>query len=635
MLDGMRRAAQNWMGKTILTIVFSFLIVSFAIWGIGDMFRGIGVSHVAEVGSVNISTQEFRQNYQTQITNLQRQTRRPITNDQARAFGLDQQVLGRMISEAALDQKVRALNLALSDETIGRMILDDPVFKGGDGRFDRARFNDVLRDNGFTELSFVREQRKNYLRQDVVETVTGRVSVPIAMQEAIHRYASETRAVEYIVLPETVAGEIGAPKDDDLNTWFEIRKSSWRAPEYRKIVTLAVTPVTVADPSQVSDADARALYERVKGERFGTAETRDIQQLVFQTEDGAKTAYDQIVKGMSFLDLAKEQGRSEADVSLGSVARSAILDPAVAEAAFSTPAGQISPPIKGRFGYVLVKIGAIAEGRTKAFEEVASEMKQEIAVSRARTKVTQIHDAIEDERASGKTLAEAAQKLALQVTTIDAIDASGLDKNASPISLRDADSVLRAVFASDIGVDNEAVNTRDNGYVWFEVLAIEPAHDRKLSEVKDEVVKAWREDELRRALTSKAVDFVKALEAGETLEKIALDNGGLSVQSANDVRRGGTATLPPGVVAQIFNLPVGRAGSASGEGLTRILFKVNDSVVPVFDAESEQSIAIAAQLSQNLSNDLLVQYIAKVQSDLGVKINGAALNLAVGGGDAY
>jgi peptidyl-prolyl cis-trans isomerase D len=259
MLDGMRRAAQNWMGKTILTIVFSFLIVSFAIWGIGDMFRGIGVSHVAEVGSVNISTQEFRQNYQTQITNLQRQTRRAITNDQARAFGLDQQVLGRMISEAALDQKVRALNLALSDETIGRMILDDPVFKGGDGRFDRARFNDVLRDNGFTELSFVREQRKNYLRQDVVETVTGRVSVPIAMQEAIHRYASETRAVEYIVLPESVAGVIGAPKDDDLNTWFEIRKSSWRAPEYRKIVTLAVTPVTRAS---VGCGCARALRAR-------------------------------------------------------------------------------------------------------------------------------------------------------------------------------------------------------------------------------------------------------------------------------------------------------------------------------------------------------------------------------------
>jgi peptidyl-prolyl cis-trans isomerase D len=635
MLDGMRRAAQNWVGKTILTIVFSFLIVSFAIWGIGDIFRGIGVSNVAEVGSTAISTAEFRQNYQTQITNLQRQTRRAITNEQARAFGLDQQVLGRMISEAALDQKVRALNLAISDETIGRMILEDPVFKGGDGRFDRTRFNDVLRDNGYTEQSFVREQRKNYLRQDVVETVTGRVSVPLAMQDAIHRYASETRAVEYVVLPDTAAGEIAPPKDEDLNTWFEIRKATWRAPEYRKIVTLAVTPATIADPSQVSDADARAQYERVKGERFGTAETRDVQQLVFPTEDAAKAAHDKISKGVAFLDIAKEQGRSEADVSLGSVARSAILDPAVAEAAFTTSAGHVSQPVKGRFGYVLVQVGSITEGRTKPFDEVANEMKQDIAISRARSKVTQIHDAIEDERASGKPLAEAAQKVALQVTTIDSVDASGLDKTGKPVALRDADNVLRAVFASDIGVDNEAVNTRDNGYVWFEVLGIEQAHDRKLDEVKDEVMKAWREDEIRRALTSKAIDLVKAMDAGETLEKIARDIGGLLVQSANDVRRGGAANLPAGVVAQIFNLPVGRAGSAAGDGLTRILFKVNDSVVPVFDPQSEEAKAIAVQLAQNLGNDLLLQYLAKVQTDLGVKINGAALNLAVGGGDAY
>ena len=635
MLEGMRRASQNWLGKTILTIVFSVLIGSFAIWGIGDIFRGIGVSNVAEVGPVNISTAEFRQNYQTQITNLQRQTRRAITNDQARAFGLDQQVLGRMISEAALDHKVRSLNLALSDETIGRMILDDPTFKGGDGRFDRARFDDILRNNGFNELSFVREQRKNYLRQDVAETITGRVPVPMALQEAIHHYANETRAVEYIVLPEAAAGAIAQPKDDELKTWFEIRKSNWRAPEYRKIVTLAVTPSLVADAASVSDADARVQYERVKGERYGTAETRQIQQLVFTTEDAAKAARDKMAKGLSFLDVAKEQGRSEEDVSLGQVARSAILDPAVAELAFNTPANEISQPVKGRFGFVIVKVGNVTAGQTKPFEEVVGELKQELAVSRARSKVMQLHDTIEDERSSGKPLAEAAQKANLKVTTIEALDATGADKSGKTVELRDSDSVLRAVFASDIGVDNEAVNTRDNGYVWFEILGIEPAHDRSLEEVKDEVVKAWREDEIRRALTTKAIDLVKALESGEAIEKVAKDNGGLKVENAKDVRRGGAANLSPGVVAQIFNLPVGRAGSAAGEGLTRILFKINDAVVPGFEPESEQAVALAAQLAQNLGNDLLLQYLAKVQTDLGVKINGAALNLAVGGADAY
>ena len=203
------------------------------------------------------------------------------------------------------------------------------------------------------------------------------------------------------------------------------------------------------------------------------------------------------------------------------------------------------------------------------FRSVAGELKQEIAVSRARAKVTQIHSLIEDERTSGKALAEAAQKANLTVTTIDAIDATGVDKNGNKVELRDADTVLRAVFASDIGVDNEAVNTRDNGYVWFEILGIEPAHDRNLDEVKDEVVKAWREDEVRRALTTKAIDLVKAMDGGESLEKIAKENGDLKIETAKDVRRGGAANLAPGVIAQIFNLPVGRAGSAAGEKIGR------------------------------------------------------------------
>ena len=211
----------------------------------------------------------------------------------------------------------------------------------------------------------------------------------------------------------------------------------------------------------------------------------------------------------------------------------------------------------------------------------------------------------------------------------------GADKAGKAVDVKEAESVLRAVFASDIGVDNEAVNTRDNGYVWFEILGIEPARDRTLDEVKDEVLKAWHEDEVRRVLTSKAIDLVKAMDGGETLAKIAKEHGGMRVQTAKDVSRSGGGDLAPTVVAQIFNLPVGRAGSAAGEGLTRILFKINDAAVPAFDPTTEQAKAIAGQLSQNLGNDVLLQYIGKLQSDLGVKINGSALTLAVGGGDPY
>ena len=634
MLEGMRRGAQNWLGKTVLTILFGTMIISFTIWGVGDIFRGIGVSNVVEVGSTNISTIDFRNTYQTQLQNLQRQARRAITNEQARAYGLDRQVLGRMIADAALDQKVAELRLAMSDDDIARTILADPTFKGADGRFDRARFNDILRDNGFNEMSFVRDQRRVYLRRELGDALTGNVRPPEATVEAIHHFANETRSIDYFVLTEAAAGEIAPPAQSDLQSWFDARKANWRAPEYRKLVTLAVSPQMLADPAKVSDTDARAQYERIKGERFGQAETRELQQVVFATEDEAMAASEKIKGGASFADIAKDRNLADADIDLGTVTRPAIADSAVAEAAFTTPTGAVSAPVKTRFGFALVRVGAVKAANVRAFAEVADAVKLELATARARTRAQQVRDRIEDERSSGKPLVEAAKIAGFDITTIDAVDQTGLDKTGNKVALTEAESVLRAVFASDIGVDNEPVNTRDNGYVWFEIAATEPAHERRLDEVKDEVAKAWSDDELRRALTSKASDLVKAIDGDQSFEDAAKASGG-EVKTSSTVKRGGADGLSPGLVAQVFNTQVGKAGSAAGDGLTRIVFKVNDSVVPPFEADSDEAKSIAGQLATTYSDDILTQYLAKVQSDLGVKINAGALNLAMGGGDAY
>ena len=634
MLEGMRRGAQNWLGKTVLTILFGTMIISFTIWGVGDVFRGIGVSNIAEVGSTNISTVDFRSAYQTQLQNLQRQARRAITNEQARVYGLDRQVLGRMIADAALDQKVAELRLAMSDEDIARAILEDPTFKGPDGRFDRGRFNDILRDNGFNEMSFVRDQRRVYLRRELGDALSGNIRPPEATVEAIHHFANETRSTDYFVLTEAAAGEIAQPAPADLQSWFDARKANWRAPEYRKVVTLAVTPLTLADPAQVSDAEARTQYDRIKGDRFGQAETRELQQIVFSTEDEAKAAAEKIKGGAAFADIAKERNLADADIDLGTVTRPAIADPAVAEAAFTTVSGEVSAPVKTRFGFALVRVGTVKAANVRAYEEVADGVKRELAVSRARSRAQQVRDKIEDERSSGKPLAEAAKIAGFDVTIIDAIDQTGLDKKGNKVVLTEAESVLRAIFASDIGVDNEPVTTRDNGYVWFEIVATEPAHERNLDEVKDEVLKAWRDDELRRALASKAADLVKAIEGGQSFEDAAKAVGG-EVKTSSTVKRGGAEGLSPGLVAQVFNTQVGKAGSAAGDGLTRVVFQVNDSVVPPFEADSDEAKSIAGQLATTYSDDILTQYLAKVQSDLGVKINAGALNLAMGGGDAY
>src|ERR1700742_248956 len=198
MLRGLRKASSNWLGKTIMTIAMGALIVSFGVWGIADIFRGSGQSTLAKVGHTEISTNEFRQLYTDRLQQLGRQFGRPLTMDQARAFGLDRQVLQQTIAEAALDEEARRLGLGQSDEETKRTIFSDPNFRGTNGQFDPARFQAAIRQYGYSEARYVADQRKVSLRRQIAGTVSAGLEPPKVMIDALSHFQNEQRSVEYV-----------------------------------------------------------------------------------------------------------------------------------------------------------------------------------------------------------------------------------------------------------------------------------------------------------------------------------------------------------------------------------------------------------------------------------------------------
>ena len=127
MMQGIRKAGQSLIGKLIIAVMFGFLIISFAIWGIGDIFRGYGRNAVAVVGKTEIGLEQVRSAYQNEVQQLQRQQRRPISPELARALGLDQRVLSRLVTDATLDQTAAKMGLAVSDETVRNTLFADPT----------------------------------------------------------------------------------------------------------------------------------------------------------------------------------------------------------------------------------------------------------------------------------------------------------------------------------------------------------------------------------------------------------------------------------------------------------------------------------------------------------------------------
>lgn len=633
MLRGIHKASSNWIGRIVMGVILGLIAVSFGIWGIGDIFRGFGSSTVAKVGGTEIRVDTFRQLYQDRLSQLSRQVNRPILPDQARALGLDRQLLGELIAETALDSRARSMGLGVSDAEIARRVTDDPAFKGITGQFDRLRFEAVLRNAGYNEVKFLSEQRRIALRQHLLGTVSGEPVVPKTLLDAFNRFQNEERAIDYVVLGPAQADNIGEPAPEALAKYFEERKVVFRAPEYRKITVAVLTPADLASRIEVSEADLKKAYADRRS-RYETPERRHLKQIVFPTIEEAKAAAGKLAEGTTFEALAAERGLKDSDTDLGPVAKSAVVDRDVADAAFALKSGEVSTPVQGRFGIAIVKVDSIAPATTRPFEEVSAELKADIATERARNEVTSVQEKIEDERLGGATLADAARKFNLSPRIIEAIDRSGKDPqgNAVPDLPQNVD-VLSAAFVADVHGENEPLRLPSNGgYVWFDVDAIMPGRDKPLDEVKDQVVARWREDQIATRLKTKSTEMLDKIKAGTSLADAAVADK-LRVETRWSIKRG---SQPPGVpasgIAEIFKTPQDGTGTVDGVSATdRIVFRVTDIKMPSYDPEASEAKRIDEALRSRITEDLVAQYMARLQSDVGVSINQSALSQVSGG----
>ncbi|MBW5435899.1 peptidylprolyl isomerase [Bradyrhizobium canariense] len=629
MLRGMRKASSNWLGKTIMAVVMGVLIISFGVWGIADIFKGFGQSTVAKVGGTEISLNEFRQIYTDRLQQISRQFGRPLSPEQARAFGLDRQVLQQTIAEAALDEEARRLGLGQSDDQIRQLIMNDPNFKGVGGNFDPNRFQSVIRNFGYTEQRYVSEQRKVSLRRQITGTIGAGIEPPKAMLDVLTRFQNEQRAIEFVRLDAAQAGTIDAPSPEALAAYFEDHKVQFRAPEYRKIAFVVVSPEEIGKWSEVSDEDAKKAFEQRK-DRLGTPEKRQIQQIVFPNAAEAQAARERLTSGTSFEDLGKERGLSASDVDLGLVTKSS-LDPAVGDAVFALPAGEISQPIQGRLGTSIVKVEKIEPGVEANYASVAADIKREIATERARVKVADLRDKMEDERGGGASVIDAAQKLGLTAVTIDAVDRSGRAPSGQPVSgIPQGLDVVSQAFNTDVGVDNDSISFK-GGYVWYDVLAITPSRDRNLDEVRDQVEARWRQDQIATKLKAKATEIVQKLESGGKLADEAAAIGA-KVETASGFKRDDSpASVPATVVSAAFRVGKDGVGQTAVTGGTEVIvFRVTEIIDPTVDAGSEAIKKLKDTLDRAQTEEQVASYVNKLETDIGTTINQAAFAQVTG-----
>jgi len=621
MLNTMRKYAAGWVAQILLGL----LVLSFAAWGIADVFTGVGNHSVARVGDTDISSVNYDRAYRRELQAMSQRVGQQITPEQAQMLGIPNQVLGRLVTEAALDDQAKNLHIGVSRDMLIREIAEDPAFKGAGGQFDRDYFVSLLRNNGMTEDAYVLERRAQEKRQQIAESISGGATAPEALAKALHDYQTEQRDIRYIALPASSVGEIAAPNADELAAYYNDNKADWRAPETRTIALIKLGPEDVARPDDVTDADAQKAYDANKA-RYTTPETRHVFQAVFTDATSAQTAADQLKAGESFESMLEGIGKKLADSDLGLVSKDKLIDPKVADAAFSLPANGSSDVIQGSFGPVVVHVTDIVPETVKSFDEVKADIKKELALGSAKADINVLRDSIEDARAGGASLDEVATNNKLTVQKFVA-DQTGKDADGNAVAgIPAATQLLKAAFDSDVGIDNAAIPTDDGGYIWFSVADINEAHDRPLDEVKDKVVEAWKKQAATDKLIAKAKEAKDRLGKGETLDAVAVSLD-LPVQTLERQTRSSppAAGFSTEALKAAFAGPKGSAEVAPGaDDNEQIVLQVADVIETPYTAGANDG-AVTQQLADAMQNDLLQQYVAELQRQLGVTVNQTVL----------
>lgn len=617
MLEALRRGATGIVAKILLGL----LIVSFGVWGIADVFTGFSRGTVATVGGTEITPTDYERVLRTEIDGLSAETERRITMEEARKEGIDRLVLSKMIGQTALREYAAEMNLGLAQDAVVDGLINDPGFAGPDGKFSRGDFENLLSRLGMSESQFLALRRDDDLRQQFSSAVLASTVAPEAMIAIENAYKNETRNIEFFKID---AAKITVPEPDEakLLAYYNENKAGFMTPEFRRYNVLAAAVSDLKKEVTITDEELKASYESEK-DTYDTPEKRRVQQIAFKDRASAETARAALDKGTkNFMDVAKEVGAKESDVNLGMVAKSQLIDPKIAEAAFNLDRDAISEVIEGRFATVLVRVIEIEPGRQSTFEETKEKVRDKLATSRATTLLQERIDLVEEGRNAGKTKKDIAAELKLRFIEVAAADKDGKAPDGTAVlDLPTPERISRLVFRTEPGTLTEPVEIGSDGYAWVEVISVDPPKEKPFETVKAEVRTSFMDSERRRLVKEFADKLVARINAGEDLAKVAAEAGG-TPDKMETVKRN---LVPPGLTQEAidvaFSLPEGSAGSAlTVDRGTRTVLKVT-KITPAGELSQADRDRIVGELRRGLQNDLLIAYVTSIQDRLGVSIN--------------
>ena len=596
-------------------VILALLVVGLIGFGT-DNFGGT-VRSVAAVGDEEVSAEAYGRALQNELRAVQEQAGQPVTMAELRGAGVDQAVLGRLLSQAAADEESDALGLSAGDARVRDALVATEAFQGPDGRFDAEGYRFALERTGLTEAEYEAGLRDEAARGLLLTAVAGGLPAPETYAEAVMAYVGEERDVTWAAFDAAALEEpVGDPDPEALAAWYEAHGEAFTRPETRAITYAWLRPETLVDEVEVTDEAARALYEE-RIEDYVRPERRLVERLVYPTEMEARAAADRLAAGeVAFDTLVERRGLELEDVDLGDVAREDLGE--AADGVFGLAEPGVLGPLPTSLGPALFRVNAILSASETPFEAVEEELRAELALAAARRAVDDLAPELDDLLAGGATLEELAADTPAELGTIRMAPDTEEGIAADP-------AFREAALAAAEDDFPEILSLGDEGLVALRLDEVIAPRVPPLEEVREEAAEAWRAERTRERLVERAEALRGAFAEGQDVA-----GPGITVATEEGLRR--TAALegaPGGFAEAAFATDQGATAVVAGEPVA--LLRVDTVEPPDPEAPRNELGAelLRAQVAQGMADDVVAAYVRAIQADAGISFNQAAINAVI------
>lgn len=553
MLQNIRDNSQGWIAKTIIGVI----VVLMALTGFDAIFRA--TSHSQDAAKVNgdtITQAELGQAVETQRRQLMEQLGREFDPSLLDEKMLREAALKGLVDRKLLLQGARDAGFAFSEQAVDQQILLAPQFQQ-DGKFSAERFDQYIRQLGFSRLQFRQVLAEEML---ITQMRAGLAASSFVTDDQVSAYAQLTKQTrDFASL--TLKADPSAIKvsDEDVKAYYDAHAKEFMSPDQVVIDYIELKKSAFFDQVKVSDADLQAQYQRAIG---NLAEQRRAAHILVEVNDKvsdeqAKARITEIqqrlAKGEDFAKVAKETSQDPGSAANGGdlgYAGKGVYDEAFEGALYALKPDEVSQPVRTQFGYHLIKLLGVEAPQVPTFASMKDKLTQELKSSQVEQRYVEASKKLEDSAFEASDLGQPAQDLGLTVQTSEPFGREG-----GPQGITANRAVVQAAFSPEVleeGANSSAIELDPDTTVVVRVKEHRKPTQLALEAVANPIRQELARERAAEAVKTQGDALVASLRDGKAAPT-APQNGQTwkTVEAANRTQDG----IDPTVLNAVFQMP--------------------------------------------------------------------------------